>query len=318
MGAPGELLIGGVGLSRGYLGRPELTAERFVPHASGNVRGGRLYRTGDLARFRTDGEIEYLGRLDHQVKIRGLRVELGEIESLLAEQPGVREAAAVVRTEPAGGLGLVAFVTALAGETVTVEALREALLRRLPEALVPSVILVLDALPLTPNGKVDRAGLLGLAQAARSDRSDRSQASSLSSPSGTPRTPVEELVADLFAQVLRVERVGVEESFFELGGHSLLATQMMSRVRSVFAVELPLRTLFEAPRWNRPGARKERWSLWRRRSSRCRERASRSLSPSLSSGSGSSISSSRDGRTTTCRRLCFWKARSTPRLSPQR
>ncbi len=238
-GAPGELCIGGDGLARGYLGRPELTAERFVPdpfaHEMGR-EGERLYRTGDLVRLRPDGNLEFLGRIDDQVKIRGFRIEPGEIEAALAGHGAVREAAVLAVEDPAGGTSLVACV---AGEVEAGE-LRRHLLGLLPEHMVPSRFVFFTALPLTPNGKVDRKELA---------RTWRERADAQAEPAGgeAPRTWTEELLAGMFAELLGVPRVGRTESFFALGGHSLHATQAVSRVREAFGVEMPLRTLFEAP-----------------------------------------------------------------------
>ncbi|HVS00902.1 MAG TPA: amino acid adenylation domain-containing protein, partial [Thermoanaerobaculia bacterium] len=232
-GVAGELHIGGAGLARGYRHRPDLTAERFIPDAARDEPGARLYRTGDLARLRPDGEIEYLGRIDHQVKVRGFRIELGEIESRLLAHPQVRAAVAVARDDLRGGRGLVAYVVPKAGDLAAGE-LRAFLEGLLPGYMVPQAFVQLPSLPLTPNGKVDRKAL-----PAPETR-----------PAGVyaaPRTQVEELLAGLWAEVLGLERVGVEDNFFELGGHSLLATRVVSRVRQTLAVELPLRDLFEAP-----------------------------------------------------------------------
>ncbi|HYG64187.1 MAG TPA: amino acid adenylation domain-containing protein, partial [Thermoanaerobaculia bacterium] len=230
-GVPGELCIAGAGLARGYLGRPDLTAERFVPDPSG-WPGDRLYRTGDLARHRPDGRIEYLGRIDHQVKVRGFRIELGEIEAALQAHPAVGAAAVLAREDTPGDRRLVAYAATAEPRPGAAE-LRRFLAERLPEHMVPAAFVLLDALPLTPNGKVDRRALPAPVTEA--------------APAAAPRTPVEELLAGIFAAVLGAERVGADESFFELGGHSLLATRVMSRVREAFGVELPLRMLFEAP-----------------------------------------------------------------------
>nr|WP_279636042.1 non-ribosomal peptide synthase/polyketide synthase [Corallococcus terminator] len=236
VGVAGELLVGGEGLARGYLGRADLTAERFIPDGLSGRAGARLYRTGDKARWREDGTLEYLGRLDFQVKVRGYRIELGEVEAALVAQAGVREAVAVVREDAATGKRLVAYVVAKPGEAVESQALRAALKQRLPEYLVPSALVVLEALPLNVNGKVDRKALpapeAGLSQAGRYE---------------APSTATEEVLAALWAQVLGVRQVGARDDFFELGGHSLLATQVVSRIRSAFGVEVPLRALFEAP-----------------------------------------------------------------------
>ncbi len=228
-GIPGELCIAGAGLARGYLLRPELTAERFLPDPWHN--GERMYRTGDLVRWQPGGSLDFLGRLDHQVKIRGIRVELGEIEALLARQPGVREAAVVVR----GDGRLVAFaVAAGAGEPVdTVEARLRA---ELPDYMVPAALVWLEGLPLTPNGKVDRRALERIEVAAEP-----------SSGYVAPTTPVERALAVMWAELLRVERVGIRDDFFRLGGHSLLATQVLSRTRRDFGAELTIRALFESP-----------------------------------------------------------------------
>ncbi len=233
VGVPGELRIGGPGLARGYLGRPELTAERFVPDSFGQLPGERLYRTGDLARRLPDGRIEFLGRVDRQIKLRGVRIEPGEIESALLRHPGVREA--VVLSRKRAGGRLVAYVTPRRGEPApTADELRHFLAGRLPEALVPSAFIALDALPLTPSGKVDRAAL---------PLPERGQAVEFTAPRG----PVEALLASIWRDVLETGRVDVHQSFFDLGGHSLLAARLMSRVRGALGVELPLRALFEAP-----------------------------------------------------------------------
>ncbi|TQF10135.1 amino acid adenylation domain-containing protein, partial [Myxococcus llanfairpwllgwyngyllgogerychwyrndrobwllllantysiliogogogochensis] len=237
VGVPGELCVESVGLARGYRHQPDLTAERFVPHPFSRVPGSRLYRTGDRVRWLDSGELEYLGRLDFQVKLRGFRVELGEVESLLGQQPSVREAVAVVREDSPGDKRLVAYVTPRAGVSLDTDVLRGALEARLPAHMVPSAFVVLDALPLTSNGKVDR-GALPAQEASKGSR-DAARVE--------PRTQTEELLAGLFAQVLGVPRVGATEDFFELGGHSLLATQLASRVRAVLGMELPVRVLFEAP-----------------------------------------------------------------------
>ena len=234
VGVAGELLIGGAGVARGYWGRPDLTAERFLPDSWSAVEGARLYRTGDLVRHRPDGELEFLGRIDHQIKLRGFRIELGEIESVLASHPAVREAVVLLRADLPGGGGLVAYVVSDAGE---VQPLRGWLEERLPGYMVPSAFVALESLPLTPNGKVDRKALERVAPELERGAAGWQ----------APRTPAEELLAGIWAQVLGLERVGVEESFFALGGHSLLATQVMSRVKDVFGVELPLRRLFASP-----------------------------------------------------------------------
>src|SRR6266545_2045188 len=233
LGAPGELYIGGVQVGRGYVGRPDLTAERFVPDLRG-APGARLYRTGDMARHRPDGALEYLGRLDHQVKIRGVRIELGEVEAALSSHPSVRQAVALVREDEPGDRRLVAWVVPAAVSPADQE-LREHLRARLPEAMVPSAFVVLERMPLTPSGKIDRKAL----PAPR--REDQAGAPA------APRGPVEELLAGIWCEVLRMERVGIDDDFFALGGHSLLATQVASRARRALGVALPVRWLFDRP-----------------------------------------------------------------------
>jgi amino acid adenylation domain-containing protein/non-ribosomal peptide synthase protein (TIGR01720 family) len=233
-GTPGELLIGGGGLARGYLGRPDLTAERFLPDPFSGELGARLYRTGDRVRYLPDGNLEYLGRLDGQVKIRGHRIETGEVEAVLGQHPEVRAAVVQVRDSPAGRR-LVAWVVGRGGVPLETAELRAFVRGRLPEPMVPALFAVLPELPLTPNGKVDRAAL----SEPEADRDEASYAA--------PSTPFEEVVAALWSEVLGVERVGVDEDFFALGGHSLLAMRIVARLRPTFGVDLPLRDLFEHP-----------------------------------------------------------------------
>ncbi len=237
VGVPGELCLAGAGLARGYLRRPDLTAERFVPDPfaaeSGAGPGGRLYRTGDLARRRADGRIDYLGRTDQQVKVRGFRIELGEVEAALARHPRLREAAVVARDEEGGGKRLVAYV-APAG--VPAAELRAFLREILPDSMVPTAFVGLDALPLSPTGKVDRRALPEPGGAAAGE----GEATGF-------RTPVEELLAGVTAEVLGIERVGPRDDFFALGGHSLLATRLLARVSSLFGVDLPVSSVFQYP-----------------------------------------------------------------------
>ncbi|RKG75429.1 amino acid adenylation domain-containing protein, partial [Corallococcus exercitus] len=232
-GLPGELYVGGEGLAWGYLHQPALTAERFVPHPFSTAPGARLYRTGDRTRWRADGTLEFLGRTDFQVKLRGFRIEPGEVEAALRLLPGVREAVAVVREDVAGDKRLVAYVV---GESLDSKALRAALQERLPDYMIPSAFVVLEALPLNANGKLDRSALPAPESPVAS--ADRYVA---------PRDAVEEQLAALFAEVLHVARVGIHDDFFDLGGHSLLATQVVSRLRSTLGVELPLGEFFAAP-----------------------------------------------------------------------
>ncbi|HVR95945.1 MAG TPA: amino acid adenylation domain-containing protein, partial [Thermoanaerobaculia bacterium] len=232
-GVAGHLCFGGVQVVRGYLDRPQLTAEKFVPDPFAREPGARLYGTGDLARYLADGTLQFQGRIDHQVKIRGFRVEPGEVEAALARHPAVEAAAVVVRGEGTERR-LVGFY--VAGSALSGDALRASLKEELPEYMVPAALVRLDALPLTPSGKVDRRAL-------PEDLPDVEEGQA----SGAAADPVEELLAGIWAEVLRRDRVGVHQDFFALGGHSLLATQVMSRIRGVLGVDLPLRQLFEAP-----------------------------------------------------------------------
>ncbi|MFV9652959.1 non-ribosomal peptide synthase/polyketide synthase [Pseudomonas citrulli] len=227
VGAAGELLIGGVGLARGYHARPALTAERFVPNPYG-APGERLYRTGDLARYRADGVVEYIGRVDHQVKVRGFRIELGEIEACLREHEGVREAVVLADNDR-----LIAYLVTSAAQPA--QAYTAALRERLPDYMVPAHLMFLDSLPLTPNGKLDRKAL------------PKVDTRLLLKSHVAAVTPREQQVAAIWAEVLGVPQVGLDDHFFELGGHSLLATRVVSRVRQALALEVALKTLFEHP-----------------------------------------------------------------------
>jgi amino acid adenylation domain-containing protein len=237
VGVVGDLYIGGAGLARGYLNQPALTAERFTPNPFGSQNGDRMYRTGDLARFLPDGRIEYLGRSDQQVKIRGFRIELGEIEAVLLTSPFVMSAVVAPRESHDGQKNLVAYMIAADGERPSVAQLREYLRTKLPEHMTPNQYVWLTEMPLTPNGKINRRALPE-PQWSRAQLTEHYLA---------PRTPTETVLADIWRQVLKVERVGVDDDFFELGGHSLLATQIASRVTESLRVELPLSVLFESP-----------------------------------------------------------------------
>ena len=246
IGVVGELHIGGNGLARGYLNRPDQTAQSFIPNPFCSEPGLRLYKTGDLARYRADGNIDFLGRIDHQVKVRGFRIELGEIEAVLNQHPEVRETVVLVRSDGAGdsstlcGGGeqqLVAYVVGKRGRQPAIRGLRSFLQKKLPGYMVPSAFVLLDALPLLPNGKIDRREL-----AAPELLRDGLGVSFVA-----PRTPVERGLARIWTEVLGVDAIGVDDNFFELGGHSLKATMVVSRVPAAFNVEIPLYSLFRAP-----------------------------------------------------------------------
>ncbi|MGH7833991.1 MAG: non-ribosomal peptide synthetase, partial [Candidatus Binatia bacterium] len=236
VGVPGELYIGGDCLARGYLNRPELTAEKFVPRPFGARPGARLYRTGDLARYLPNGAIEFVGRIDNQVKIRGFRIEPGEIEAVLGQYPEVKETAVVARGESPAEKHLVAYIVSR-HDRLRISALRNFLAKKLPDYMIPSVFVPLDSLPLTPSGKMDRKALPA-PDSSRPELDNRFVA---------PRTPGERSLAKIWAEVLKLEKVGIHDNFFDLGGHSLLATQVISRLRDAFRIDLPLRSLFESP-----------------------------------------------------------------------
>ncbi|WP_258008829.1 condensation domain-containing protein, partial [Rhodococcus sp. ENV425] len=231
VGVAGEMYVGGGQLARGYLGRPDLSAARFVADPF-SADGGLLYRTGDVARWAVSGDLEYLGRADDQVKIRGFRIELGEVESAVLAQQPVGQAAVIVREDAPGAARIVAYVVPADGATVDVEELRAGVGALVPEYMVPSAFVVIDAIPLTVNGKLDRRALPEPVFETRVFRA--------------PSTPVEEIVAGTFAEVLGVERVGADDDFFELGGNSLIATQVVSRLGAALDTQVPVRTLFEA------------------------------------------------------------------------
>jgi acyl carrier protein len=232
---PGEVYIGGDALARGYLGRPGMTAERFVPDPVSGEPGARLYRTGDRARRRADGVLEFLGRVDDQVKIRGFRVEPGEVEAALRAHPAVSQAAVVAREDAPGDRRLAAYVAPRSGGSVDAPELRAYLAARLPEHLVPSSVTVLDRLPLNPSGKVDRRALPAPDAAV--------PAAGFVEPAGGSQAAV----AEIWSEVLGAERVGAHDNFFDLGGHSLRATRILARIREALGVSLPVSALFDHP-----------------------------------------------------------------------
>ncbi|BAZ22953.1 non-ribosomal peptide synthase [Kalymmatonema gypsitolerans NIES-4073] len=244
IGVIGELYIGGDGLARGYLNRPELTLEKFIQNPFSNSKSERLYKTGDLVRYRSDGNIEFLGRIDNQVKVRGFRIELGEIEAVLNTHPYIQQAVVIATEDIPGNKRLVAYMVSdpcrEQGEetrsTLTTNQIREFLKQKLPEYMVPSVFVTLDTLPLTPNGKVDQRAL-------PAPNWEILQTEEYVAP----RTPTKEIITNIFASVLGIQAVGIHNNFFSLGGHSLLATQLISRLRLAFEVEIPLRAVFEFP-----------------------------------------------------------------------
>jgi hypothetical protein len=256
VGVPGELHIGGAGLARGYLNRPDLAAEKFIPNPFSNEPGARLYKTGDWTRYLPDGRIEFLGRIDQQVKIRGFRIELGEIETVLSQHPMIQQIVVVAHEEldyPKSGTcsepgrsiqnpessekRLVAYAVLKSGQTLDATAARSFLKDKLPEYMVPSAFVFLDSLPVTFSGKVNRKAL----PAPDHGRPD------LQATYVAPRNPVEEVMAAIWAEALRLEQVGMYDNFFDLGGHSLLAVRVVSQIQSVLRVDIALRTLFEQP-----------------------------------------------------------------------
>ena len=237
IGVAGELFVGGAGLARGYLNRPELTVERFIPNPYSNKPGARLYKTGDVARYLPNRDLEYLGRADQQVQIRGFRVELGEIEVVLAGYPGVNMAVVMAREDRPGDKRLVAYMVPKVGETLSVRNLRSFLKEKLPYYMVPATFVVLESLPLTPNGKVDRQEL-SKHDFKRSARENELVA---------PKTATEKFIVGIWRKLLGVNEIGIYDNFFDLGGHSLLATRVISHVRDTFQVELPVHCFFDAP-----------------------------------------------------------------------
>jgi acyl carrier protein len=239
--------VGGAGVTKGYLNRPELTTERFIPspfekdevipptplNKGGTQGGAKLYKTGDLARYLPKGELEYLGRIDNQVKIRGFRIELGEIEALLASHPQIWETVVIVRDDTTGDKRLVAYIVPQSEKTITINEIRQFLKAKLPSYMVPNAFVILDALPLTANGKIDRRALPP--SESSSEPSEKYVA---------PRNPIEDILVNVWSEILKVEKVGINDNFFELGGHSLLATKLVAQIRDRLKIELPLRQLF--------------------------------------------------------------------------
>ena len=235
IGITGVLYIASVGLARGYLDRPELTAERFLPNPFSQEPNARLYKTGDLVRYLPDGNLEFLGRLDNQVKIRGFRIESGEIEAVLSQYPAVQEAAVVAQEDSAGNTQLVAYLVTDQQLAPSQRELRKYLRERLPEYMLPAFFVLLDTLPLTLNGKLDHHML------------PEPEKPALESAFAPPRDPIEQALSKIWAEVLGIEHISIDDNFFELGGHSLLATQVISRISATMHTNLPLRSFFDAP-----------------------------------------------------------------------
>jgi acyl-coenzyme A synthetase/AMP-(fatty) acid ligase len=235
VGVAGELYIAGDAVARGYLNRFDLTAEKFIPDPYGDKPGARMYRSGDLARYLPDGAIEFLGRVDQQVKLRGQRIELGEIEAALDQHSFILQSAVILHKDFRGEQRLIAFVTTEPGTTLTTREVREFLKGRLPDYMIPSLLITLDSMPLTASGKISRKGLpaieLSLLESERS--------------LDVPRNPVEQVLIGLFADILGLDHVGIHDDFFEIGGHSILAARLVSQIKEIFQFELSLRTFFE-------------------------------------------------------------------------
>ncbi|MDZ8261463.1 non-ribosomal peptide synthetase [Nostoc sp. ChiQUE01b] len=240
IGVPGELYIGGAGLARGYLNRPELTSEKFIPNPFCNEPGARLYKTGDLVRYRLDGNLEFLGRIDHQVKVRGYRVELGEIEALLKQHPQVRETVVVARKDIPNECRLVAYLVTYKKAILSVNELRGFLKEKLPEYMLPSAFVMLDTLPLTPNGKVDRRAL----------RAPENLRPELTAPFQAPQSDIEKIIAQAWQEVLHLEKVGINDNFFDLGGHSLLIVELNHKLKKDLSKDISIVEIFQNPTIN--------------------------------------------------------------------
>ena len=237
VGIAGELLIGGAGIAQGYYGQPALTAEKFIPNGFSLYPGTRLYRTGDQGRYRPDGQIEYLGRLDHQVKVRGFRIELGQIEARLHSHPEIEQAVVLCREDGPGDNTLVAYVVPRKDSPIDQATIRSYLSAQLPAYMIPGAFVQLNTLPLTPNGKVDRKALPVPLPGQRAG-------AMVPVP---PRTPLEELISDIWRDLLQVDQLSVHDNFFELGGHSLLATRLISRLQRQCHLDISLKDFFEKP-----------------------------------------------------------------------
>ena len=266
VGEPGELYIGSVGLARGYLNRPELTAEKFIRHPFSDEPDARLYRTGDLARYLPDGQIAFLGRADHQIKLRGYRIEPEEIISALNKHPAIQASIVIARDDIPDEKRLVAYIVPAADARPTANDLREMLLQGLPDYMIPATFVHLEALPQTPNGKVDRARL------PAPDEHNTLHDDLFTAP----RTLIEVQLAEIVASLLKVERVSVEDNFFMLGGHSLLGTQLIVNIATTFGVDLALRALFDAPTIRQLSAEIE-WRIVAKLTAMNNEEALRSL-----------------------------------------
>jgi acyl carrier protein len=237
VGVPGEIYIGGIGLARGYVRQPEQTAQRFVPHPFSSQAGERLYRTGDLGRYRPDGRIDFLGRLDQQVKIRGYRIEPGEIEAVLLQHPHIKACVVIARADKQGDRQLVAYIVASEFATFIESDARVYLQGKLPDYMLPSLIVLVEALPLTPNGKVDRKALLAPELSASTSDVDYLP----------PTNDVERVIADIWQDILDLETVGIHDNFFDLGGHSLLLAGVRVRLQEALNRDVPVVDLFHYP-----------------------------------------------------------------------
>jgi acyl-coenzyme A synthetase/AMP-(fatty) acid ligase/acyl carrier protein len=250
-GVTGELYIGGAGVAKGYLNRPELTAERFIPDPFSDEPDAHLYKTGDLAQYLTDGQIAFIGRSDHQIKIRGYRIEPGEIEIVLNKHPSIQKSVVVAREDIRGDRRLVAYIVLAPGAHVTASALRDILKKYLLDYMIPTAFVVLEAFPITTNGKLDRVAL------PEPDAANTLQDGAFSPPS----SPLERELNGIITKLLKVDKVGVDDNFFMLGGHSLLGTQLIARLADAYDIDLKLRALFEAPTIRLLAAKVERQIL---------------------------------------------------------